>query len=60
MQKIAECDKEMFEISMREETPIDSISDYSIRTLSNAENDCSDWRRETPIDMLSTTTATGN
>ena len=42
----------MFEIqpstiySMRKETP-DSISDTSI---DNAENDYSDWRRETPIE----------
>ena len=59
MQKIAECDKEIFEISMRKETPLNSISDYSIRMLSNAENDYSDWCRETPIDVLSITTTAG-
>jgi len=32
---------------MRKETPLDS---YSIGTLSIAESDGSDWRRETPID----------
>ena len=36
---------------MRKETP-DSISDTSI---DNAENDYSDWRRETPIEVDTTT-----
>ncbi|XP_065904647.1 hemicentin-1-like isoform X2 [Dysidea avara] len=55
VQKIAEYD--IFEIqpstsySMRKETP-DSISDTSI---DNAENDYSDWRRETPIEVDTTT-----
>ena len=59
--RTAEYDKEMFEIqplisnnSMRKETP-DSISDTSI---DNAENDYSDWRRETPLEVLGTTATT--
>ena len=44
---------------MRKETP-DDISDTSI-VSDNAENDYSDWRRETPIEVLDTTaTAIGN
>ena len=61
--RTAEYDDEMFEIkpstsySMRKETP-DNISDTSI---DNAENNYSDWRRETPLEELGTTaTAIGN
>ena len=41
---------------MRKETPLDSNSDSSNEM---SEDTYSDWRRETPIDVLSTT-ATGN
>ena len=66
--RTAEYDKEMFEIqplisnnSMRKETPPDNISDTSIGMSDNAENDYSDWRRETPLEVLGTTaTAIGN
>ena len=66
--RTAEYDKEMFEIqplisnnSMRKETPPDNISDTSIGMSDNAENDYSDWHRETPLEVLGTTaTAIGN
>ena len=39
---------------MTTETPPNSLSDYSSSMPDDENNDCSNWRKETPIEMSST------